>query len=86
MDRQACTGDTVLAQSREMTGTLRKEPNTQNYEQNTSRGGRGVKTTENKIHWPLGSYSYGNDEGVCSLKVVSSEMDLVKVGSFDRSS
>jgi hypothetical protein len=39
MDRQACTGDTVLAQSREMTGTLRKEPNTQNYEQNTIEGG-----------------------------------------------
>ncbi len=45
MIRQARTSDTVLVRSREMadrTQTLRRG----------GGGGEGVKTTENKIHWP----------------------------------
>jgi hypothetical protein len=42
--RQARTGDTVLVKSREMTGRSQKLP--------LGLGGAGVKTTENKIHWP----------------------------------
>ncbi len=44
MDRQARTGDTVLVESKEMTGRNQKLPWW------LWRGG--VKTTENKIHWP----------------------------------
>ncbi len=42
--RQVRTGDTVLVKSREMTGRTQKLP--------WWLGGEGVKTTENKIHWP----------------------------------
>jgi hypothetical protein len=44
MDRQARTGDTVLVKSREMTGRTQTLP--------WWLGGGGVKTTDNKIHWP----------------------------------
>ncbi len=45
MDKQARTGDTVLVTtSREMTGRTQTLP--------WWLGGEGVKTTENKIHWP----------------------------------
>ncbi len=42
--RQARTCDTMLAKSREITGRTRLVP--------WLLGGMGVKTTENKIHWP----------------------------------
>ncbi len=51
MDRRVCTGDTVLVKSREMTGRsqiLRRW-----------LGGGGVKTTENKINWPLWFNTWG---------------------------
>jgi hypothetical protein len=44
MDRQARTDDTVLVKTREMTGRSKTLP--------WWLGGGGVKTTENKIHWP----------------------------------
>jgi hypothetical protein len=44
MDRQACTGDTVLVKSREVTGSTQTLP--------WWLGVEGVKTTENKKHWP----------------------------------
>ncbi len=43
-DRQSCTGDTMIAKSREMTGRSQTLL--------CWLGGGGVKTTENKIHWP----------------------------------
>ncbi len=43
MDRQACTRDTVLVKSREMTGRSQTLP--------WWLGGGRVKTTETKIHW-----------------------------------
>jgi hypothetical protein len=43
-DRQACARDTVLVKSREMTSRSQTLP--------WWLGGGGVKTTENKIHWP----------------------------------
>jgi hypothetical protein len=46
MDRQARTGDTVLVKSREMTGGGKSQTLP------WWLGGGGVKTTENKIHWP----------------------------------
>jgi hypothetical protein len=45
MIRQTRTGDTVLVKSREMTGRTQAL-------QCWLGGKRGVKTTENKIHWP----------------------------------
>jgi hypothetical protein len=44
MDRQARTHDTMFVTSREMTGRSQTLP--------LRLEGRGVKTTENKIHWP----------------------------------
>jgi hypothetical protein len=45
MDRQARTHDTMLVKSREMTGSIQTLP--------WRRGGRGVKTTDYQIHWPM---------------------------------
>ncbi len=45
MDKQARTGDTVLIKSREMTGRRQ-------ILSWVAGGRRGVKTTENNIHWP----------------------------------
>jgi hypothetical protein len=44
MDRQARTRDTALAKSRELTGRSQTQP--------WWLGGVGVKTKENKVHWP----------------------------------
>jgi hypothetical protein len=45
MEKQAGTGDTVLVKSRDMKGRRQTLPC-------MVAGGGGVKTTENKIHWP----------------------------------
>jgi hypothetical protein len=45
MIRQAHIGYTVLGKSREMTGSSQTLP--------WWLGVEGIKTTENKIHWPL---------------------------------
>jgi hypothetical protein len=44
MVRRASTGDTVLVKNREMTDRTQTLP--------WGPGEKGLKTTENKIHWP----------------------------------
>ncbi len=66
MIRQTHAGDTVLVKSREMTGWAQTLP--------WWLGGEGVKTTENKIHWPLdlthaGTVKISSDKGYRELRI-----------------
>ncbi len=62
MDRQARTGDTALVKSREMTGRSQTLP--------WWLGGEGIKTTENKIHWPRCVSGLFVEQFLCSMGAI----------------